>query len=60
MGPIQGRLRAAVSHDAINGDIAERAICAQQMLEAAATIDRLEIETRRLSAALKEARDHAE
>ena len=38
---IEDRLRASVRFDTINGDVTERSICANQMLEAAAEIERL-------------------
>ena len=41
MSSIADRLRASVRHRAYDGDSAERSVCAKQMLEAAAEIERM-------------------
>jgi len=42
MGSLSDCLRASVKFEAYDGDSSERGICAQQMLQAATEIDRLE------------------
>jgi len=54
MTNISQRLRTSVSVDACNGDRFDRAVCTQQMLEAARRLDALEAENAALRARIAE------